>query len=559
MGVPALAQYYFRKYNKQHELSISSKSIKNLSIYSLFFDYNSLIHPCAYNTLSKLQKGQTYSEEELDSEIIKTTLNYTLEIINLVAAKKIYIVIDGVAPRSKMIQQRERRYKAYFLKKIQREQKEYQFSQLSEEMQENLRDDYLEPPVWDSNKITPGTKFMKTLHTELYKFKKSHELELDIYISTSDEPGEGEHKIMKLIEKDTNKHHKHCIYGLDADLIMLSLLNKNSDEIILLRDHSFQEQLDALYDFLHIGTLKNYICQDIEDPYKENYVYDYVLLCFFLGNDFLEHLPGLKIKHRGIDMVLHAYTKAKKMNTTVFLVNIHKINHPIHWNTSIDLELLKDIFYILKNNPQCYSIVDLRENLPVQNCDKMYMYTNDTQLTCTDSKLQYHRYYDLSTEIINDACFNYIEGLYWILGYYNGHIHDNWSWYYKYDNVPSPEDIFYYLLEQSKQNQFKILQETLIKSVQLQKTSCYSMLKQLFLVLPKESLLTILDDSLLSTPTPDDIVISRKKIESKIRSLNSVFPDILFLDLVNKEFMWQSKVFFKDIDETMLDVFLSTL
>lgn len=554
MGVPALAQYYFRKYNKQHELSISSKSIQNLSIYSLFFDYNSLIHPCAYNTLSKLQKDQTYSEEELDSEIIKTTLSYTLEIIKLVAAKKIYIVIDGVAPRSKMIQQRERRYKAYFLKKIQREQKEYQFSQLSEEMQENLRDEYREPPVWDSNKITPGTRFMKTLHKELYKFKKNYELEFDIFISTSDDPGEGEHKIMKLIEKDTNTHHIHCIYGLDADLIMLSLLNKNSDQIILLRDHSFQEKLDALYDFLHIGTLKKYICQDIEDPYKANYIYDYILLCFFLGNDFLEHLPGLKIKHRGIDMVLHAYTKAKKMNTSLFLVDIHKINDPIHWNTSINLEFLKDIFYILKNNQQCYSIVDLKENLPIENCDKMYMYTNDTQLSYIDNKLQYHRYYDLSTDVIHDACFNYIEGLYWILGYYNGHIHDNWSWYYKYDNVPSPEDIFFYLLEQSKQNQFNILQESLIKSCQLQKTPCYSMLKQLFLVLPKESLLTILDDSLLY-----DVSISRKKIESKIRSLNTVFPDVLFLDLVNKEFMWQSKVFFKDIDETMLDAFLSTL
>ena len=60
-----------------------------------------------------------------------------------------------------------------------------------------------------------------------------------LYSSHSD-PGEGEHKIMKFIrglvtDPKYDKNERHCIYGLDADLILLSL-SLHDVNLILLRE-----------------------------------------------------------------------------------------------------------------------------------------------------------------------------------------------------------------------------------------------------------------------------------------------------------------------------------
>ena len=39
----------------------------------------------------------------------------------------------------------------------------------------------------------------------------------------------------------------------------------------------------------------------------DNYINDFIFICYLLGNDFLPHLPSIDIKKKGIETILNAY------------------------------------------------------------------------------------------------------------------------------------------------------------------------------------------------------------------------------------------------------------
>jgi 5'-3' exonuclease len=539
MGVPSLFSYYYRKYKKEGELLTSLESLCKYNIKHLFFDYNSLIHPCAQQILSANHGKYILDPHEIEEDIITNCINYTQYIIDIINVKSLYIVIDGVAPRSKMNQQRERRYKSHFFKDLESEKSS----------------------LWDSNKITPGTLFMDKLTLTLRNWTKTQK-DIHIHISDSNEPGEGEHKMMRIID---NTKDNVCIYGLDADLIFLSMLHKQSDKIILIRDNSFQGNIEegTCIDYLNIKNLTEYILKDISEKFKiesgkviqiskQDLIQDYILLCFFLGNDFLEHLHPVHIKEHGIDIVLKAYIKASS-NHHSYLVNNKLINDPVNWKKSINLVFLKDIFYQLKNYEDYYikqgrkrhTKIDLKQieeyNLKPLESTRLYFYT-DFETGC-HFKDTFHNFYGMNTDNIDDICFKYIEGLYWVLGYYNSHIHNNWSWYYTYNAVPFCNDIFTYLKTNIHQNR---LQSEIDSTILPNKA--YSNIKQLCLVLPKES---ILQEAKLNGSVAKQLL---KFINKENDYITNLFPDKLYVDIINKEYLWQSKILFKPIDEDILDI-----
>lgn len=563
MGIPYLFKEYYIKYNREGELVVHLENLNTLDISYLFFDYNSLIHPCAHQNLlinenKYLELKNKLSSKEftnvIEDDIIKNCFNYTKLVINMINNKemsqliKVFIVIDGVAPRSKMNQQRERRFKSHYFKEILPEEKN---------------------SFWDSNKITPGTHFMNKLHIKLLEFKKEFENEhsTKIEISSADEPGEGEHKMMRIIENlkydsQFNINKKILIYGLDCDLIMLSMINKKSKNIILIRDNSFSnndERQVSNIDFVDIFNLKHLIYQDITREFglnnkninfeKDKLIYDYIMICFFLGNDFLDHLPSINIKSNGLSNIIRAYIKAYKGR---YLIE----------DSIINLEYLKDIFYNLKIQENYFMSskfnIQFKENNNICINDNYYsnifFYKLDTdEENLYKNKNKYYTFYGINNDMIDDACFNYIEGLYWILGYYNNHSHCNWNWYYKYLNTPFCSDIFNFL----NKNWRNI-------SIKFEKTECYSNLKQLCLVLPKNSLkstlLEIIDmnlDTKLNKKYSHQIEFLLKLINNLSGDLsNYLFPEKLYVDLNNKEYLWQSKILFQKIDDKLLDVII---
>src|SRR5258708_36328899 len=95
-----------------------------------------------------------------------------------------------------------------------------------------------------------GTPFMTRLSEQLKYFVNKKITEdanwrgVQVILSGHDVPGEGEHKIMEYIrlskaQPDYNPNVRHCLYGLDADLIMLGLLSHDPHFCLLREEVKF--------------------------------------------------------------------------------------------------------------------------------------------------------------------------------------------------------------------------------------------------------------------------------------------------------------------------------
>ena len=207
----------------------------------------------------------------------------------------IYIAIDGPAPRMKMEQQRQRRLKSSKEKKI-----------------------------WDTNQITPGTPFMERLNKFIEKEMKKFKI-LTVF-SDSNEPGEGEHKIMDFLDTNVDKDSISVVYGLDADLIMLSMIRKHN--ILLLRERTEYniEGLECNYIYLDINTLKNCLVQDkkyidTDTNFKiddDKILTDYLFYSFLVGNDFITPSPCNIIRHGGEEILRLAYSDLQSEHFGLF-------------------------------------------------------------------------------------------------------------------------------------------------------------------------------------------------------------------------------------------------
>lgn len=125
-------------------------------------------------------------------------------------------------------------------------------------------------------------------------------------------------------QKDYNPHIRHCIYGLDADLIMLGLLS-HEPHFCLLREENqigFQNKptasfKDQRFHLLHIALFRDYLnwefsCLQSMTHFKydiQRIIDDFILLCIFVGNDFLPHLPYLHIDDGAIGLLFRIYKK----------------------------------------------------------------------------------------------------------------------------------------------------------------------------------------------------------------------------------------------------------
>jgi 5'-3' exonuclease len=502
MGIPSYFAHVVRRYRS------IIKDVKKLShVNNLYLDCNSIIYDAVKrNGLYDKSKNDIY-----ERSLINSVCERIEEYISLFSpSDKVLIAFDGVAPVAKLNQQRDRRYKSWY----------------TTEMQKMIEGkDYVE--TWSTTAITPGTKFMTTLNIEVCRhfanipYNESSP-NREIIVSSSAEPGEGEHKIFEYIRKNANFHKTSntLIYGLDADLIMLTLNHLEiSNNLFLFRDtpefiKSIDSTLDANKNYLLdipelacsiIKYMNNYKNNDnstkeitdevneeksresksstyipssvqsiLEYEKNKNRISDYILLCFFLGNDFLPHFPAMNIRTFGIDILLDAYRETVGKKKDTYLTT----------GTAINWKILHDLISNISKNEETF----LREEHKKRDKYRNYVEMNGTK---TPSKTfqngTYHRdphepeiksmddllmlpmkersiekyinpfkkdweyrYYKTLFDITIDderrkeICMNFLEGLEWTFKYYTVGCID-WRWTYNYHYPPLLIDLIKYI------------------------------------------------------------------------------------------------------------------
>ncbi|XP_054815833.1 5'-3' exoribonuclease 3-like isoform X2 [Prosopis cineraria] len=333
MGVPAFYKWLLNKY---HNVAVKARqdtggtvdttnsNADALVFDNLYLDLNGVIHPCFHPDDDKILLT-TFED------VFHNVFEYIDQLFNIVRPRKLlYMAIDGVAPRAKMNQQRSRRFRAAKDAEIRECEEDRLRRQFELEGKQVLPK--RESDVSDSNLITPGTEFMHRLSRALQDFifeKITHDpswRNIIVILSDANVSGEGEHKVMSFIRRqrslpDYDPNTTHCLYGLDADLIILALATHEPHFSILREDVLAREQQpksEAIrFEFLDIGLLREYLEHDlnIQDPPKgfkiefERIIDDFIFMCFFAGNDFLPHLPSLEIREDAVDLLITVYKK----------------------------------------------------------------------------------------------------------------------------------------------------------------------------------------------------------------------------------------------------------
>jgi 5'-3' exoribonuclease 1 len=483
MGIPYLFSYIV----KNHANIIKKLSANTIKVDNLYLDCNSII----YDAVHKIDFSKLI-ETDINA-IIRAVCVKIDEYINLLKPNNIiYIAFDGVAPVAKLEQQRSRRYKSLYQNTI------------SRSIFKGVKQD-----PWNTTAITPGTVFMKNLNEKI-RIRYNDPAIFGcarIIVSLSDAYGEGEHKLFDLIRKCPESHTEKMntiIYGLDADLIMLSInhlpIAKN---IFLFREtpefiKSINTELEPNETYvIDIPELAKIITLDMNNGEKlttvqqKNRVYDYIFLCFFLGNDFMPHFPSVNIRTGGIDKMLQAYKAtigATNENLTdgktIYWKNVRKLVKFLADNEEEYFKIETKLRDKRSKNP----MANITDEEQIKQFDSIPMYERSLEKFINPYKENWQvRYYktlfnvDIDETRKKQICTNYLEGLEWTMKYYTTGCPD-WRWCYNHNYPPLFSDLLQYI--PYFETEF----------IQNKKENPVTDLVQLCYVLPKQSLVFLPDN-----------------------------------------------------------------
>ena len=484
MGIPSYFRSMLQKYSDIIQTSLIPSSIDYF-----FLDFNSILY------LSYQKVKDDSSPLSLETRIIHNAIQQLHEMIHshIHPRKEIYVSMDGVAPMAKMIQQRSRRYKSIILE------------QLCQRFSSNS---------WiPSHHISPGTRFLSILETELRRYKKQHSFSLKLILNLSSVAGEGEHKFLSKIRSLCNQQTSTIvIYSPDGDLLSLSLLTQKSN-IWIMRipdSHSpYESVYKTPYIYCSIDKIKEHLSSSFSLPLSPHLIQDYNILLMLAGNDFVSSLPYLKIRSKGLDRLIRIY-QSLLQNETHFRF--------IEENQQLNLTSLLTLFECLELTEtedlkrewkrfqrDSYGMTDRQRELSELSMTPCELFSSrlqhlsffhpdhplfhqygqlwkSIQLDHPQWKDQFHSYFfperPWDDSFQEEIVCNYIESLVFTWLYYTKQC-PSYSWYYRFRMAPLPSDIVRVLRKHHQTWQYSIVQSFFEDT-----TQPYLPFEQLLYILP---------------------------------------------------------------------------
>lgn len=417
MGIPKFYGQWLRTHPRvlQRNLPVNISSL-SIDINSLFHNVASQIYSYGHASNPARQHIIRFlSDTELERQLFDAIGNAIISLINKVQPKDTLIIaVDGTAPLAKMNNQKRRRYKT--VKTLEKD-----------------------PSRFNPISITPGTDFMYRLDDYIKNtwIRNNRSIIPNTFVYSSHlSVSEGEHKIFQYFRKGfVNQRNLsggvHVINGLDADLIMLSLLSPVND-IYLMRED--------IYDVININELRSLITELMKN--SPSAIPDFVFLSYLLGNDFIPTLPIFEDMNKAVNTIIDVYNRTGKpiinQGTMILWSNFRSFLTEL---SRIEVDLLKH--EATRDIPVPYqsliNSLDKDGNVDYNKFrDQWYYHELGSKITDIP--------YDISNEMVVQMCDSYLITLGWIFNYYIGGIENiNTGWFYRFFHTPLVSDLVIYM------------------------------------------------------------------------------------------------------------------
>lgn len=310
MGIPSFYRHLCRRFPRIISSGVSSiagsetsraAGSYNPSISAGRTEWLCLDFNCAmYYVLRKQPSvAEATSQAAWEADFAKAIADYMREIILLARPTKgVYVSCDGAVCAAKRRQQRLRRFKGPWI------------AAAEAEVRHTAGDDAsASRSGWDQNALTPGTAFMEALGRVLVAegARIAAREGIQITVSTTSEPGEGEHKLLRAMRALSPAPKSCVIYGLDADLILLAMLlgADTGATVHLLREaQEFErEATEGEWRCLSVGELVRALLPG-SAAVQNDRIRDFVAGMSLLGNDFLPRSLTKTVRDDGIPMLI---------------------------------------------------------------------------------------------------------------------------------------------------------------------------------------------------------------------------------------------------------------